>query len=177
MSVSQERASYKLLALADAQLLRECEVDLYRASGPGGQKRNKTSSAVRLRHTQTGLSVIAREDRSQHVNKRRAIRRMRLAIALHCREKTDPERFSPSELLASCLTRDGRLCVGPRDVRYPAAVCEILDLFLACGMQVRSTAVMLGMTTAALVKFLARDVKLLKEVNRMRMQHELKPLR
>ena len=104
MSAGSKRSNHELLALEDAQLLRECEVDLYRASGPGGQKRNKTSSAVRLRHTPTGLRVIAREDRSQHVNRRRAIRRMRLAIALNVRAKTDPTHFSPSELLGSCLT-------------------------------------------------------------------------
>lgn len=42
------------LSLTDAELLRQCNVDTYRASGPGGQHRNKTESAVRLRHTPTG---------------------------------------------------------------------------------------------------------------------------
>src|SRR5204862_463400 len=63
--------------LTDDQLLAQCAVDTYRASGPGGQKRNKTSSAVRLRHHPTGLLVIAEESRSQHENKARALRRLR----------------------------------------------------------------------------------------------------
>ena len=59
--------------LSDAQLLDQSEVDTYRASGPGGQKRNKTSSAVRLRHLPSGLIVIAEESRSQHENRERAL--------------------------------------------------------------------------------------------------------
>src|SRR6476659_8915276 len=73
-------------ALSDDQLLAQCEVDTYRASGPGGQKRNKTSSAVRLRHPPTGLLVIAEESRSQHENKARALRRLRRALYLKLRE-------------------------------------------------------------------------------------------
>jgi protein subunit release factor B len=61
-------------SLSDDQLLAQCEVDTYRASGPGGQKRNKTSSAVRLRHPPSGLLVIAEESRSQHENKAKALR-------------------------------------------------------------------------------------------------------
>src|SRR6476659_7745021 len=73
-------------ALTEAQLLAQCEVDTYRASGPGGQKRNKTSSAVRLRHLPTGLIVIAEESRSQYENKAKALRRLWHALFLELRE-------------------------------------------------------------------------------------------
>src|SRR6266550_8864087 len=72
--------------LSDAQLLAQCAVDTYRASGPGGQKRNKTSSAVRIRHPASGLIVIAEESRSQHENRVRALRRLRQAFYLKLRE-------------------------------------------------------------------------------------------
>src|ERR1700687_114219 len=77
-------------SLSDAQLLGQCDVDTYRASGPGGQKRNKTSSAVRLRHGPSALIVIAEESRSQHENRTRALRRLRQAIYLHVRENLGP---------------------------------------------------------------------------------------
>src|SRR6202047_3897552 len=72
--------------LSDAQLLAQCAVDTYRASGPGGQKRNKTSSAVRIRHGPSGLIVIAEESRSQHENRARALRRLRQAFFLKIRD-------------------------------------------------------------------------------------------
>src|SRR3972149_6097639 len=72
-------------APSDAALLAECEVDTYRASGPGGQNRNKVETAVRLRHKPTGLSVIAEESRSQAENRPRALRRLRMAIPLRVR--------------------------------------------------------------------------------------------
>src|SRR3954454_9690502 len=71
--------------LTEQQLLSQCAVDTYRASGPGGQKRNKTSSAVRLRHGPSGLIVIAEESRSQHENKARALKRLRRALFLKLR--------------------------------------------------------------------------------------------
>src|SRR5438445_3921002 len=80
--------------LADPQLLAQCEVDTYRASGPGGQKRNKTSSAVRLRHPPSGLIVIAEESRSQHENRARALRRLRQALYLKVRDVLPPEALT-----------------------------------------------------------------------------------
>src|SRR5256885_7886786 len=98
--------------LTDTQLLAQCEVDTYRASGPGGQKRNKTSSAVRLRHPPTGLIVIAEESRSQHENRARALRRMRQALFLEVRD--DSPGMSAAGL-AKARDADGRPALGPKD--------------------------------------------------------------
>src|SRR5256885_3277072 len=84
--------------LTDEQLLAQCEVDTYRASGPGGQKRNKTSSAVRLRHPASGLIVIAEESRSQHENRARALKRMRQALFLKLRDDLPRAALSPEAL-------------------------------------------------------------------------------
>src|SRR6187402_2098375 len=87
-------------ALTDEQLLAQCEVDTYRASGPGGQKRNKTSSAVRLRHTPSGLIVIAEESRSQHENKAKALTRLAHELVLRLREELSAELLTPEAIAA-----------------------------------------------------------------------------
>src|SRR5947199_10125021 len=94
--------------LDDSRLLAQCHVDTYRASGPGGQKRNKTSSAVRLRHGPSGLMVIAGESRSQHENRARALRRLRRAFYLKLRENLTPEELTPPALLGREGYRDAR---------------------------------------------------------------------
>src|ERR1700733_2387723 len=104
-------------ALADEALLKQCEVDTYRASGPGGQKRNKTSSAVRLRHLPSGLIVIAEESRSQHENKAKALRRLRQALFLQLREAVTTEdlaadRLTTHEDFRTARGPDGRLDLG-----------------------------------------------------------------
>src|SRR5262249_13911341 len=117
--------------LDDVQLLRQCDVDTYRASGPGGQKRNKTSSAVRLRHLPSGLIVIAEESRSQHENKAKALRRLRQALYLKLRKPTldaDSKNFNALPEIAAARSAAGRLDVGRRDARFwPAAGC-VLDV-------------------------------------------------
>lgn len=164
------------LCLDDAALLAQCRVDNYRASGPGGQKRNKTSSAVRLRHEPTSLIVTAVESRSQHENKARALRRLRQAIALGVRTDLDLSRFALSELLASCISQAGRLCVGRKDQRYPAAVAEILDVFSACNARASETSDKIGVSTANLTRFIRDDPKLLACANQMRRAVGARPL-
>ena len=66
-----------VLPESDEDLLRECELDTFRSSGPGGQHVNTTDSAVRLTHLPTGLVVTCREGRSQHRNKAACLRKLR----------------------------------------------------------------------------------------------------
>ena len=64
----------------DDDLLRECEVNTFRSSGPGGQHVNKTESAVRIKHLATGVVVTSRSQRSQHQNKARCLQELRRRI-------------------------------------------------------------------------------------------------
>lgn len=57
-------------------LLDEIRVDVYRASGPGGQHVNKTNSAIRLTHLPTGISAIAQDSPSQFRNREIALQRL-----------------------------------------------------------------------------------------------------
>ena len=167
----------RLLGLDDRQLLAECEFDRYRASGPGGQKRNKTDSAVRLRHLATATTVIAADSRSQHQNRARALRRMRQAIALHVRVLIVLDTYTPSAVLADCLGESGRLVCSKRNAAYHHVVAEILDVLHVCGGQVSTAAERFGISTANLVSFLKDDEKAWAKVNQMRGAAGLKPLR
>ena len=163
------------LDLSDAELLAQCAVDTYRASGPGGQKRNKTSSAVRLRHGPTGLIVIAEESRSQHENRTRALRRLREAMALTQRTTIDPARALPA-CLADALARNAGLRVNPRHPDYFKIVQYVLDLLHAHEGSVADTAAVLGIATAQFVRFLGRDRQLWARTNHIRAEFRLPPL-
>ncbi len=164
------------IAAADRDLLAACTVETYRASGPGGQHRNRTDSAVRLTHEPTGVTVTATERRSQHENRRVAVWRMRQALALEVREPADPAA-PPAGALAEAI-RGGRW---PKlNLKRPddlAALAAVLDRLEAAKGRASDAAKGLGVSTASLVKCLQGDPDVWTAANRLRRRHGQKPLR
>lgn len=89
-----------LLSESDEELLRECEIETFRSSGPGGQHVNKTESAVRLRHVPSGVVVTSRQERSQHRNKAICLRRLR--------EKVSELNYRPAKRVPTKVPRSAK---------------------------------------------------------------------
>jgi protein subunit release factor A len=60
---------------------KDIRIDFFRASGPGGQHRNKSETGVRLTHLPTGIVVTATESRSRHLNLKHAFARLEARLA------------------------------------------------------------------------------------------------
>src|SRR5690242_9051662 len=78
------------------RLARECLVTAYRSSGPGGQKKNKTESSVRVRHLPTGITRISTESRSQTRNRQIALERLFEELARRARRPKPRTRTAPT---------------------------------------------------------------------------------
>ena len=85
MSISNHPAAWDA-----ARLLAECECRRQRRSGPGGQHRNKVETAVVITHLPTALRGEASERRSQEQNRRKALFRLRVNLAVSLRRPLDP---------------------------------------------------------------------------------------
>lgn len=142
-----------LLELDEQHLAAFCRLEACRGSGPGGQKRNKTSSAVQVTLLGTDLSAYDDQERSQFINKHRALQKLRLEIALHFRLPPQPWT---------------QPIPGPNHERRPLWVAAALDHLHDADFSVADAAKALGLSTGQLVKELFRTPPLWQLVNRER---------
>jgi hypothetical protein len=169
--MSGDGAREAWLKLSDEALAGACEIERIRGSGAGGQKRNKTSSLVRVRHKPSGLTAKAGESRSQHENKARALRRLRERIALELREPVDLDgTYEPPPELADLL-RPGAPGLGKKrrhTPEYLMGAAALLDLFERTGASVAATARILGVPAGAVTRLLRRDHRLARKLAELR---------
>lgn len=158
-------------ALDPERLAAECEFRATRRSGPGGQNRNKVETAVVLTHRPTGIVAEAAERRTQGENRRQALFRLRLRLALEVRTPAG----TPSPLWASRL-RGGRIVVSPEHDDFPALLAEALDFLAARDDDVKEAAEALGCSATQLVKLLAAEPRALIQVNGRRAAKGQHPL-
>ncbi len=91
-------------------LKKEVIVETYRSRGPGGQRKNKTETAVRLTHLPSGITVVATEHRSQTQNRKLAFERLqkRLLKLNQPRKRRIPTRISTGAIEKRIVEKKAR---------------------------------------------------------------------
>lgn len=156
-------------------LLEACSITRNRATGPGGQHRNKVETHVLLTHTPTGVTGQAGERRSPEVNKRAAVRRLRFALAVACRAPV-PIGEIGSEMWRSRV-RGGRIALNDQHRDVPAMLAEALDVVYASGLDLKRAALRLECTASQLIKLIAKEPGALAALNAAREARGDRPLR
>lgn len=162
-------------ALEIESLLKQCEIRRGRRSGPGGQHRNKVETAIVITHKPSGVRAEATERRSQEQNRRVAIARLRINLAVEVRCHCEPDD-PPSELWRARCT-GGRVTINPGHDDFPAMLAEALDYVSACEFDVAAAAGKLGCTSSQLVKLLKLESRALQFVNAQREKRNVSQLR
>lgn len=162
-------------SLPESKLLEDCEIQRTRASGPGGQHRNKTETAIQITHLPTGLKALAYERRSQEENRKAAVFRLRLTLAALHRTVVSPI-VVPSKLWESRCIK-GKLSCNDQHKDFPSMIAEAMNAVDAKCFDVRVAAAALGCSTSQLVRFIAKAPDAFNAMNAGREKSGLRRLK
>ncbi|MDB5104189.1 MAG: prfA 2 [Fibrobacteres bacterium] len=166
-------AAYRWLALEPDDLLRQCRQARFQGSGPGGQKRNRVYSGVRVSHPESGLTAESVDSRASLRNLHSALGRLRMSLALS----------------ASFLDRDPALCAAevpqpafraganPGHADYPRFLLMALHRLAWHHGQLAPAAEALDCTASALTRFFKSDKGAWAKARGIRSANGLHPLK
>jgi hypothetical protein len=160
-------------ALPIDELLRNCSTVRTRRGGPGGQHRNKVETAIVITHEPTGISAEASERRSQAENKRMAIWRLRLRLAL---EHRTPAPATGSSPLWRSRVRGSSLVIAATHDDYPALVAEALDRLETANFAIAPAAREMGVTSSQLTRLFAKNPAAWTTLCRLRAARGMPPI-
>lgn len=135
----------EILALNEEELGRIVEFDFFKRSGNGGQKRNKTSSAVRVTLKELAISAEDCTERSQKLNRSKALQKLRRKIAMTVRQDISDEIIT---------------IVAPSNDRYPLFLARLIDLLSSVNYSFKECGLKLNLSSSQVEKLLRRDASL-----------------
>ncbi|MCP4180077.1 MAG: peptide chain release factor-like protein [bacterium] len=145
----------------DIFFLKYCKAENFKSTGPGGQKKNKTSSAVRVTHIPTNLTATSDNYREQSINKKKAVKKLKIKIAINIRGP----KVKINRPVISTSSND-----------YPLWIAKIFDIFNENKYDIRNTAKILELSTSKLIKLIYKDKIIWDIVNKNRVINGTYPL-
>lgn len=175
--------------ISPALLLNQCQMSQLRRTGPGGQHRNKTSTAILWMHEPTGIRAEASESREQSINRQKAFGRLRLQLAISIRTRHDSTmrqhvlsgamRENQSVELERAIRKtwsERKLKISSKHEDFPSVAAVLLDDLHLAGGQPSLVGPLWNASTTTVVSVVSSNHQCLSEVNRWRRHHDRKPL-
>ena len=156
----------------EEQLLSHCKLAFSRASGPGGQNRNKVETSVQIEYLPNQIIAAASERRTQNENRKVALQRLRCKLAVEVRA---PSQEKKSETW-NAYCRDGRIDIAESNYLWPAVLAELIDALSSCDWNLSMAASSLETSSSQIVKVLKKyppAFSLLNQERKLRGQKSL----
>ena len=171
----------------EEQLLNQCKVTFSRASGPGGQNRNKVETCVQIEYLPASIIASASERRTQNENRKVAVQRLRCKLAVEIRPMSDETSTAEISIALAAkkqigsakwqqYCRNGRIDISDTNDDWPAILAEIIGFMSISNWKISEVASILGSSSSQLVKLLKKHPPAFVLFNQERKSRSQRPL-